>query len=376
MLSVLQWVVIAAGMVGTVTTLLSLSRSPHWIFRIWEFPRLQIAALTAASGALYAVFFFRGRPAEWVFLIALVLCVLWQGRKIYPYTPLARVQVERSRRQPRRAEPATDAARPTFRLLIANVLMENRQHERLLEVVRETDSDLLLLVETDEVWARALEPLVATYPYVVRHPQDNHYGMMLFSRLPLHDPAVEFLVQDDIPSIHTAVELPSGDRIHLHCLHPRPPEPIRDQHSTPRDAELVLVGRAIREEGNRPTVVAGDLNDVAWSPTTELFLRLSGLLDPRIGRGFFNTFHADHPFFRYPLDHIFHSNHFRLIELRRCGHVGSDHFPVLVELSYEPDAPVRQPPSEADTEDHEEAAEVVERQVEAAQKGEDRPGQE
>lgn len=376
MLSVLQWVVIAAGGLALVATLLSLSRNPHWIVRIWEFPRLQIAVLAAAAGVLHAAFFFRGHPAEWLFLLALVACVLWQGHKIFPYTPLARVQVEWSEREPRPAEPAMDPARSSFRLLIANVMMENRHHQRLLELVRETDPDLLLVVETDEVWARALAPLSSTYPHIIGHPQDNHYGMMLFSRLPLLDPAVEFLVQEDIPSIHTAFELPSGDRVLLHGLHPRPPEPMRDQDATPRDAELVLVGRVIREEGERPTVVAGDLNDVAWSPTTELFLRLSGLLDPRVGRGFYNTFHADHRLMRFPLDHILHSNHFRLVELRRCGHVGSDHFPVLAELSYEPDAPVRQPSSEADGEDHEEAAEVLERQVEAARKGEDRPGRE
>ena len=31
----------------------------------------------------------------------------------------------------------------------------------------------------------------------------------------------------------------TGDVIFMHGLHPRPPEPIRDQDSTPRDAELV-----------------------------------------------------------------------------------------------------------------------------------------
>jgi len=34
--------------------------------------------------------------------------------------------------------------------------------------------------------------------------------------------------------------------------------------------------------------------------------------DPRIGREVCNTFHAEHPFFRYPLDHAFHSEHFKL----------------------------------------------------------------
>src|SRR5690606_12470196 len=129
-------------------------------------------------------------------------------------------------------------------------------------------------------WERALAPLEEQYPHVVRQVQDNYYGMMLFSRLPLGEPTIKFLVQEDIPSVETGVELPSGDLIRLYGLHPRRPEPRRDQDSTPRDADLVLVGRQVGESKDRPTIVAGDLNDVAWSLTTRVFLRLRGLLDP------------------------------------------------------------------------------------------------
>ena len=375
MLMVLRWVTTAVGLVMAGGTLLSLSRSQHWLVRGWDFPRVQIASLAGGSGVAYALLFHGGAPFDWLFLAAISACVLWQVGKIYPYTPLAPVRVKQSERPVRVGRGSAGASGPSFRLLIANVLMENTRYERLLGLIRESDPDVVLAVETDDRWGRALKPLARTHPHVVGRLQDNYYGFMLFSRFPLLDVRVEFLVHDDVPSVHASFEL-AGERVFLHGLHPRPPTPTQDQDSTPRDAELVLVGRAIAERGSRPTVVAGDLNDVAWSRTTELFLRVSGLLDPRMGRGFYNSYNANLPCWRFPLDHVFHSNHFRLVELRRCEHVGSDHFPVLIELSYEPEAPREQPESGPDAGDAEEAEEKLEAQADAARTGDDRPGRE
>lgn len=348
-------------------TLLSMSRSTHWLARIWDFPRVQMAVVAAASGLVYTLFAFRGRPLDWAFVAVVALTTAWQLRRIFPYLPLAPVQVERSR------DPSPGSR---LRLLMANVQMENTRHGLLIEVVRETDPDLLLVVEIDGTWERALEPLTGRYPHVVRQPQENYYGLMLFSRLPLLEPRIEFLVQNDIPSVHARVRLPGGEEVVLHGLHPRPPEPLRDQDSTPRDAELIRVGRAIARAGDRPTVVAGDLNDVAWSRTTELFLKLSRLLDPRLGRGFYNSYNAKNPLFRYPLDHVFHSRHFRLVRLERIRAVGSDHFPMLVELSLEEGAATTQQGEAADAEDEREASERLDEQAEAAATGDDRPGRE
>ncbi|HVF47356.1 MAG TPA: endonuclease/exonuclease/phosphatase family protein, partial [Pyrinomonadaceae bacterium] len=279
--------------------------------------------------------------------------LVYQAYMMFPYTPLARKQVQAHK---------AGLTESTFSLLFANVLMPNRNAKRLREIISEADPDIILTVETDDWWKTALAPFEETHPYTVLRPQNNTYGMMLYSRLELIDAEVKFLVQDDIPSIHGRVRLPSGLEVELRCLHPRPPFPTEDEKSTERDAELLIVGKESKKL-DRPIIVMGDLNDVAWSRTNYLFQDISGLLDPRIGRGFYHTFHAKLPLIRFPLDHFFHSNHFRLVDFKRLDYFGSDHFPVYIKLSYEPDAEKEQQQLRASEAEKQEAEEKIEKAV-------------
>lgn len=340
----METALVVVGVLLVVATALPLSKSDRWWIRGFDFPRAQIALAIAAvfiglvvTGARDAL--------GYGLLAALVAAGLYQAWMMWPYLPWARQQVQRSRS----ADPAS-----SLRLLTANVLMTSRGAPRLLRIVREVDPDVILAVEADDWWHSQLADLERTHPHTVLRPQGNTYGMLLYSRLELIDPRVEFLVQDDIPSIHAGLRLRSGVRIELHCLHPRPPFPTEDDTSTERDAELLQVGKRVKRHDG-PVVVMGDLNDVAWSRTNNLFQDISGLLDPRIGRGFFNTFHAQIPLLRFPLDHFFHSNHFRLIDFKRLPRFGSDHFPVLIALSYEPEALAEQPELQADASQQSEA---------------------
>jgi endonuclease/exonuclease/phosphatase (EEP) superfamily protein YafD len=159
--------------------------------------------------------------------------------------------------------------------------------------------------------------------------------------------------------VKTRVRLRSGEDVVLIGVHPEPPSPTEADSSLPRDAELVLVGREIAKEP-KPVIVAGDLNDVAWSHTSRLFRRLSRLVDPRVGRGFYNSYHAQSFWMRWPLDHVFYSPDFLLRGLRRLPAFGSDHFPILIELAYHPRAAAVQEVDEPERDDHREAKETLE----------------
>jgi hypothetical protein len=79
----------------------------------------------------------------------------------------------------------------------------------------------------------------------------------------------------------------------------------------------------------------------------------------RVGRGLINTFDTRSRILRYPLDHLFASPHFLLVELRRLPDIGSDHFPLLVVLDYDPHAPVIDEQPQPEAGDEQEAEEAI-----------------
>jgi endonuclease/exonuclease/phosphatase (EEP) superfamily protein YafD len=318
-------VLVGAAMI--VATAIPLVRKKDWWIRIFDFPRLQILAIAAATLVVFVALVEDWSAWHAAFALLLAASLAYQAYMMFPYTLLARQKVARA--------SARDVQR-TIAVVFANVLMTNRDSDELLAIIREEDPDLVLAVETDDWWQRELDVLADTHPHAVRQPQNNTYGMLLYSRLELVKPKVEFLIQRDVPSIHALVKLRNGTLVELHCVHPRPPAPQEAGDAKPRDAELILVARSMKAK-DAPAIVLGDLNDVAWSRTSYQFQEISGLLDPRIGRGFYHTFHARYPVLRYPLDHCFHTRHFRLVSFKRLRKFGSDHFPVGIELSYEPE---------------------------------------
>jgi len=325
---VLHSVGLALGIAGLLATLLPLLRQTIWWIRVCDFPRLQIGAALLLSGLLLAL---PGGP-HWLAHPQIVQAILgaamlYQATRIWPYTPWHRKQVQNSQRPPNDPNHLS--------LLVTNVLMYNRTAAGSLAVIQQCQPDIVLAVETDEWWLSQLAGLSRDYPHTCHAPLPNTYGMLVFSRLPLLRKEMRFILDPEVPSFHGRVRLPSGVEANLHFVHPKPPAPQESKTSTRRDAELLLVGRAIQAHDG-PVIVAGDLNDVAWSHTSELFRRLARLLDPRVGRGLLPTFHAEHRLLRWPLDHVFHSAHFRVQRIERLPYIGSDHFPIFIRLSYEP----------------------------------------
>ena len=337
----------------------SLIPRDEWWFRGADFPRLQILAL-----GLFAFFAMLFAIPKWtltteLLFVGLVAAIAYQLKMVLPYTPIWKKQVQK-------VKPEQINENQQISLLVANVLTPNDKYHLLLEHIDTLKPDVVLTLESDSSWQNALVHIEQDYPYRVPVPLDNLYGMHLYSRLPLHDTEVKFILSDEIPSIHASVTLRSGIQVQLYCLHPKPPSPTEAKDSTLRDAELLIIGDRIKDL-DESCIVMGDLNDVAWSRTTRLFQRISGLLDPRVGRYFMNTFHADYRLLRWSLDHIFHSTDFGLVEMKRLSHIGSDHFPIYVVLQTGRIFEQQQEELEQSAEDEQEAQEAIRDGIEKAE---------
>jgi endonuclease/exonuclease/phosphatase (EEP) superfamily protein YafD len=350
------------GILAVIITLIPLIAADFWWIRMFDYPHIQLTLLTLTAIAAYFLRFEIRSWRDYAFMAVLITCFIFQFGKIYPYTPFA----------------AYDVGKPTeavdkesgFMLLTSNVLQKNTETRLLIEEMKKLDPDIAVFTETDAIWSDAIKAGIGKdYPYKVEVPLDNTYGMLLYSKLKLINPQVKFIVDDSIPSIHSHIELRSGDKIQLHAIHPTPPMPQHNPSSSDRDAEMMKIALESMDS-DLPVVVIGDFNDVAWSHTTSLFQTIGELLDVRKGRSFYNTFNAQSFIMRWSLDHIFVSEEFRVKNIDVGSDVKSDHFPFYAELYLQPELAKEQKPEPASKEQIKMAREqIAEEEKENSEKG-------
>lgn len=313
--------ILALAVFVVVTTFLPLVRSDAGWIRMWDFPRPQLAMASLAILVMLPLLRTWPTPLVIVLAVGTIGAFAFNLMRVLPYTSLVATDVPNATR----SNPD-----PCFSLMAVNVLQDNRDAQRLLKLIEAQSPDVLFIVETDDWWRETLRPVIASYDTVVMEPRDNTYGLIFLTRLqPVEPVEIRHLISDAIPSIRARLQKPGGGSVTVYGLHPEPPTPFKS--SEERDLELLRVAYEVRHDTDS-AIVMGDLNDVAWSPTTRRFKEISGLKDPRVGRGLYATFHARFRLARWPLDHLFHTSDFNLAELKVLPDIGSDHFPVMSRL--------------------------------------------
>lgn len=320
-IEILSILILIAGLIPII-------KMDYWIFRVFDYPRVQKLILSFTGLVFWLILGFSAfSTMDYILLGGLLMMAVFQMYQIYPFTFFSKKMVESTPPQ---------LNYPTLSVMVINVYQYNKKYKKAIELINSVNPDIVLLVETDRDWTNSMDELKNNYTDFVEIPQNNTYGMLFYSKFTILNHEVLHLIDPEVPSIEAMIALENGEKVKIFAIHPTPPVPKENSKSTERDAEILIVGKKAKGYDS-PTLVIGDLNDVGWSYTSELFLKISGLLDPRRGRGMFNTFHAAYFFLRWPLDHIFVSRHFTLDNLKIHNNIGSDHFPISAKFSLKPD---------------------------------------
>lgn len=318
--------IVVASAVLIIATMLSLVHDlMYWYSEILDFPRTQYLI---AAFVLLVIFILINKKWDWTAILltaGLVGTILVQGTFVYPYLLGKKTVAD---------VPAQEiSAKDQVGLMVANVLMKNRQPQEFLNIVKNTDPDMLLVMEVDQWWLDQLKPVTKVYPYKMESPFHNAYGMALYSKFPMKERDVRFFNHQKVPSFHVRVSLPSGEDFRFHAVHPVAPFPSSEYPDNVgyKEVALVKTGQMVAKD-SIPSLVAGDFNDVSWSDTSGLFEKKGELNNVRLGRGLFNSFSAKSNIMRWPLDHFFVSEEFGVVRLERLPKFHSDHFPMYARL--------------------------------------------
>lgn len=215
-----------------------------------------------------------------------------------------------------------------LRVVALNVHTPNRQHDRVVAYLRETEADVIVALEVDSRWARALEALNDRYPHRVVEAREDNFGIVLLSRKPILQSEVVDLPGSEVPSIHVTLNV---DGVHLPVLGTHPVPPANSVHAAERNRQLASIAIWAASHSGK-AVVLGDLNTTPWSPHFGRLLAEGHLVRAHPRWGVVPTWMADHPWVALPLDHVLVSPEIGVTSVEVGPDVGSDHRPVRADL--------------------------------------------
>jgi endonuclease/exonuclease/phosphatase (EEP) superfamily protein YafD len=305
----LDRLLLAAAALLAGVSVLPLAAQWWWILELTTHFRVQYLAATAVLLVLVAL------RRRWVACAVLVAAGAVSAAPVLPYL-----------RAPFAAEPVTAAA-VTLKVLSVNVSYRAFSARRLLDIVRETSPDVLVLQELTPHAERVLADLDIAFPHYRKFPAPGPAGIALWSRYELESSATIAIGRR--PAIEARVRGPSSSftviGVHLSA-------PMTRRRAAARNQELIGLARRISAiEG--PLIVAGDFNITPYSPYFADWIEATGLTDSRRGRTLSVSWPTMFPVVGIPIDHVMANDDFAIMSHGRLPNFESDHYGVLVELA-------------------------------------------
>lgn len=303
---------------ATITTLLGFAGSLWWRFELMEHFRPQYCLILIAAIIVGAI-----SHQSWCFIwcvplalnLALILPLFFRSGQV-------------------QASPKN-----TLTILHANLDHGNQDTTQAIEYIKSQKLDLVLLQEVTAKWLTAIETNLSQYQIIKSLPLENSQGWVML--LPIKpSPSLEILATQIIklpaysnrPLLEIISRWENREVAILSLSVARPNQSNFQAVEFDAAAEWSLLQQ---KANKREVVVIGDFNSTPWSSRFRKFQQASNLHNSQRGFGLQPTWQSTFPsVLMIAIDHCLHSRSITTINRYIGSNIGSDHLPLVVELSH------------------------------------------
>ncbi|MGH8927316.1 MAG: endonuclease/exonuclease/phosphatase family protein, partial [Acidimicrobiia bacterium] len=218
-----------------------------------------------------------------------------------------------------------------LRVVSYNILGSNKHFDEVVNFIRASGADVVVLHEVTRRWEGVIEEASLTdgdWPYEVTRSRaaGDLFGTLVLAPTGSRVTSFGFGVTDP-----RAIEISLPEGIKMLAIHPL--SPYTRFRASQNDQQLQFAANWARRQ-HGPTVVFGDFNSTPWSYPFRRLVAETGLRNSEHGFGLDLSYPADrNPFLRIPIDHLLHSADLATVDRHLGPALGSDHFPLTVDLA-------------------------------------------
>ncbi len=302
---------ITVGWVAGIFTIMGAFADWHWVCDLLINVRIQLAVGLSVACTMLLLF------RQWKHALVFAGLLAWN------VTSLAPLWINGANSQ------ANEANTPHLKIISVNVLSNNHSASSLRSYLRREEADLVIVLEVDHFWEREFKSLADIYPHQLARARNDNFGIALLSRTPLLENDIVKLTDAGVP---TVIARTSYDQRELTVIGTHPLPPVGSRGAKLRNEQLEALSRRVSKL-SEPVIIAGDLNVTPWSPYFQRFLTQTNMIDARRGFGLQCSWPTSIWPLSIPIDHILVSRHFHVDHFAAGPNVGSDHRPVVTEVS-------------------------------------------
>ncbi|UDQ98036.1 endonuclease/exonuclease/phosphatase family protein [Lentisphaerota bacterium WC36G] len=295
----------------------------HWFLDLFAHFKMQYFILTLCFLTILIVAFFlrkrkkKNSKALIIFTILTCFTLLINFLEIFPLYV---------------APPSSasdNSAKKIIKLMHFNINTANNNYNQIENYILANNPDIVLLEEVNSSCLLALKQLEKKYPFKITYPQEDNFGIAMFSKFKMTSANLLYYGSRKIPYIR-AEYLINGKNISIFGVHTLPP--IGANLSKERNEMLAYLAKKI--DSSQSTIILGDLNISPFSYYFKKLLKDGNLTNSQCGFGLQTSWPAKLFLLRIPIDHCLISNDIQIIDRKIGSNIGSDHNSLIISLKF------------------------------------------